>query len=315
MKNLRRDFERLCFKNRNKGIPNLMLYICVGAAVVYFLSMVNGGNVVYDLLCFDKAKILKGQVWRLFSYVLTLELGSSPLWVVIGLYCTYMLGRAVENSWGTFKFNLFYLVGILLMDVFALIFCPMETVIYTVDGLSYEVPQEAFHYFYSGNIAYYLDLALLISFATLYPDAQFRIFFIIPIKAWVLGLLYLVLNAIEVINLCIPVFMFPHCFFPLVGFANYLLFFGKDVANLIPVTWRIRFKRITRKKSSPKVKTGTTPFRTPAPEKKVVTFTHCCTVCGRNDTENPDLEFRYCSRCRGYHCYCQDHISNHEHVQ
>lgn len=315
MKNLRRNFERLCFKNRNKGIPNLMLYICVGAAVVYFISMVNGGSVVYDLLCFDKTRILQGQVWRLFSYVLTFEIGGSPLLVVIGLYCTYMLGRAVESSWGTFKFNLFYLVGIVLTDIFAMIFCPTGNVNYIVNGVVYPISPYSFQSYYAEHMAYFLNLTLLISFATLYPDAQFRIFFIIPIKAWVLGLLYLVLNAIEVINLCIPVFMFPHCFFPLVGFANYLLFFGKDVVNLIPVTWRIRFKRITRKKSSPKVKTGTTPFRTPAAEKKVVTFTHCCTVCGRNDTENPDLEFRYCSRCRGYHCYCQDHISNHEHIQ
>lgn len=315
MKNLRRDFERLCFKNRNKGIPNLMLYLCIGAAVVYFMSLANGGEVIYDLLCFDKAKILQGQVWRLLTYVLTFEIGGSPLLVVIGLYCTYMLGRAMESSWGTFKFNLFYLVGIVLMDVFAMIFCPLEMVNYTVDGLLYQVPAEAFQMYYAEKMAYYLNLTLLISFATLYPDAQFRIFFIIPIKAWVMGLLYLLLNALEIYNMCYPIFMFPHCFFTLVCFGNYLLFFGKDIINLVPITWRTRIKRGTKKKVSPKVKTGTTPFRTPPAEKKAVTFTHCCTVCGRTDTENPDLEFRYCSRCRGYHCYCLDHISNHEHVQ
>ena len=38
-----------------------------------------------------------------------------------------------------------------------------------------------------------------------------------------------------------------------------------------------------------------------------------CAVCGRTDTDYPELEFRYCSRCVGYHCFCQDHINNHVH--
>ena len=44
-------------------------------------------------------------------------------------------------------------------------------------------------------------------------------------------------------------------------------------------------------------------------------YTHKCTVCGKTDVDSPDLEFRYCSRCNGYHCYCQEHISNHTHIQ
>ena len=38
-----------------------------------------------------------------------------------------------------------------------------------------------------------------------------------------------------------------------------------------------------------------------------------CAVCGRTDVDHPELEFRYCSRCVGYHCFCQDHINNHVH--
>ena len=71
MKNLRRGFERFCFRNRDKGIPNLMLYIAIGNAIVLVMSMINGGNALYDLLCFDKSKILQGQVWRLLTYVFT----------------------------------------------------------------------------------------------------------------------------------------------------------------------------------------------------------------------------------------------------
>ena len=42
-------------------------------------------------------------------------------------------------------------------------------------------------------------------------------------------------------------------------------------------------------------------------------YHHKCAVCGRTDTDYPDLQFRYCSKCAGYHCFCQDHIFNHVH--
>ena len=300
MKNLRRKFDRYCFMNRNKGIPNLMLYICLGSGLVYLMSMMNGGSVLYDLLSFDKGKILQGQVWRLFTYIFTYNIGSNPILVIIGLVCFYSLARAIENAWGTFRFNLFYLTGVILMDIFAMICSPAWNgqLVAESDIIAY-----MFHGFYSSRMAYYLHMTMLIGFATMYPDTRFLIFFIIPVKAWILGLLYLVINAIEMFNLIYPSFLFPHCLFPLVGFANYILFYGSDVKNLIPLSWRIKAKRKAQKP------TGTIPFR---PAEKP--HTHKCSVCGRTDVTNPELEFRYCSRCSGYHCYCQDHINDHSHI-
>ena len=46
MKNLRRSFERFCYKNRNKGIPNLMLYICIGTAIVYLMSIFSNNYIL-----------------------------------------------------------------------------------------------------------------------------------------------------------------------------------------------------------------------------------------------------------------------------
>ena len=61
------------------------------------------------------------------------------------------------------------------------------------------------------------------------------------------------------------------------------------------------------------------PFRPQAsqsaPQPQKAAYTHRCTVCGRTDVSDPELEFRYCSRCKGYYCYCQDHINNHTHIQ
>ena len=67
MKNLRRSFVRFCYRNQNKGIPNLMLYLAIGNLIVYFFSLADPSNAIYGLLRFDGTKILHGQVWRLIS--------------------------------------------------------------------------------------------------------------------------------------------------------------------------------------------------------------------------------------------------------
>lgn len=305
MGNLRKNFERFCYKHRGKGIPNLMLYIVIGSAIVYLLSLVNGGSVLYEQLRFDKGLILKGQVWRLLTYVFTYTPGSNPLLIMVGLYFFYYLSRSIEMTIGTLKFNLFYFSGMLMMDVFAMVFCPTTSV--TIAGSL--IPVEYFSVIIYGDMALYLHLSLLLLFATTNPGAQFLIFFIIPVRAWLIGMLDLLLLAISVFNMSFPLPLFPHNLFPLVGVLNYLLYVGKDVLNLFPFLQGIR----RRKPQQSKPKTGTIPFgkktaSTPA-------YTHRCTVCGRTDVSDPELEFRYCSRCNGYYCYCQDHINNHTHVE
>ncbi len=292
MKNLRRSFERFCYKNRNKGIPNLMLYICIGTAIVYLMSIFANNYVLYNLLCFNRQAILHGQIWRLFTYPLTL-LQDNILFQLITLVCYFSLGQAMERLWGTFKFNLFYLTGVVLMDIYSMVFnC-------------------------TANV-YYLNMSLFLSYATMYPQASFLLFFIIPIKAWVFALIDLVIVFTGLFAMPFT----PYNFFPVIALANYFLFFGKDVLNVIPVSWianlRRLFRKITPAKKSgrPKVipfpSAGSYEATTATPK---APYTHRCTICGRTDVSNPELEFRYCSRCKGYYCYCQDHINNHSHIQ
>lgn len=315
MKNLRNRFERFCFKHRNKGIPNLMLYIALGNALVIIMSMINGGGVLYELLCFDKEKILQGQLWRLVTYIFT-QSGGGYLELIF-LYFFYMLGRHVEYSMGTLKFNLFYFSGVILMDIFAMIFCPVipngpltET---TYSFLTSVLPVY-------WQMAYYLHLTLILTYATTHPDSQFMIFFIIPVRAWLIALIYLLLEFISVFNLSYPVLYFPHNLFPLVALANYFLFMGKDVANLLPLSWRVKAKRMSHRKAKKQTGPKVVPFPSAGTHNTANVnakgpYTHCCTICGRTDVSDPDLEFRYCSRCQGYHCYCIDHINNHTHVE
>ena len=287
MKRKSNAFARFCFKHRDKGIPNLMLYICLGTGLLYFLTLTAGNYSIYDYFVFDRALILQGQVWRLISYPLTYWV-ASPIMMVLFMFCYYSIGRAMENTWGTFRFNLFYLCGIVLMDVYCMIFnCQADVT--------------------------YLNLSLFLSYATMYPDARFLIMFIIPIKAWVLALVYLVMILFGFVF-----DTFPYNLFSIISVANYFLFFGSDVLNVIPRSWRANFRRLFKKKGAkgpkviPFVNAGSYEASVAKPH---APYTHRCTICGRTDVDSPDLEFRYCSRCNGYHCYCEDHISNHAHIE
>ena len=296
MKNLRQRFNRFCFRNRDKGIPNLMLYISLGSALVYLLSEIAGNYSLYYLLMFDRDLILQGQIWRLISYPLTYNAGNILMTALI-LFCYYSLGRAMENQWGTLRFNLFYLTGIVMMDVYCMIF-----------------PCQA-------SVAY-LNLSLFLSYATMYPNAGFLLFFIIPVKAWIFAL-------IDLVSVLFSLLFdsFPYNLFSVISLANYFLFFGKDVLNVIPMSWRANARRLLRKgKNSVTNKTSHTdrPKTIPFPSagsyeatiaKPKEPYTHRCTICGRTDISDPDLEFRYCSRCKGYHCYCIEHINSHTHIQ
>lgn len=288
LKNLRRQFDIFCYKNRNKGISNLMLYIVIGNAIVYIMSNIAGNSVLYYLLRFDRAAILHGQVWRLITYPLTYSI-NSPLLMLISLFCYYSIGRVMEHYWGTLRFNLFYLTGVVMMDVYCMLFGGTASVTY-------------------------LNLSLFLSYATLFPDAQFLLLFIIPVKAWLFALVDLVIVLVDLVTL-----PFPYNLFSVISLANYFLFFGKDVLNVVPLSWRQKLRGSFGKKTS----------KPAAQRPKVIPFdahprqaarqepphTHRCTVCGRTDASHPDLEFRYCSRCKGYFCYCEDHISTHNHIQ
>ena len=310
MSKLRSNFERFCYRHRNKGIPNLMLYISIANALVYLFSVFDKSNTLYNIFCFNRDLILHGQVWRLITCVCTSVFGyGNILFVAVGLICYYSLGRAIENIWGTFRFNLFYFTGILLMDIFAMAFGGVQ---FSVGDTVY-VMDPGFY----ADLGSYLNLSLFIAYATLYPQSQFLILFIIPVKAWIFALVYLGITLVQVLSMSFPSMIFPHNLFPLVALSNYFLFFGKDVANVIPLSWRINTGRLFKKKAK---KTGTVPFPHAGSYKATTAtakapYTHRCTVCGRTDLSHPELEFRYCSRCKGYFCYCEEHISNHNHVQ
>lgn len=321
MSNLRRDFNRFLFKNRNKGIPNLMLYIAIGNLIVYFFSRQADGLQLYNWFCFDASLILKGQVWRLFTYIFTFgyEYSTGVLGfflMLIALYFYYWLGKMLEATWGTLRFNLYYLSGVLLMDAAALI------VRLAFPRISLSIPVTVT----------YLNLSMFLAVATLIPDQRVMLMFFIPIKMRWLALVYFGLTLYEVANgiysaviywvkynsAYIGIFWLCVALFPLIALLNYFLFLGKNVRSLLPQSWqRSRANRKASRDFRAKVNAEPNPdwaknYRSSTGERP---YRHKCTVCGRTDTDYPDLEFRYCSKCAGYRCYCIDHINNHVHIQ
>lgn len=279
---MKRKFEQFCYRNQDKGIRNLMLYVAIGNLIVYFLTVIDPSKTIYSLLYFDRTKILHGQLWRLVSYVFTMinDSGSvNTLLSFVTLFCYYQIGQMLENQWGVLRFNLYYLCGVVLMDLGGLL----------LGG---------------GASCYYLNLTLFLAIATILPDLQFLLFFIIPVKAKYFAWVYFGLTALSLIQGVLAMLrmlsagiVYLAWVFPLIALANYFLFFGKDVSNVLPDFLRYR------KPKKPKFTQSQTK-----------TYRHKCTVCGRTDAQYPNLEFRYCSKCRGYYCYCQEHIGNHVHI-
>lgn len=317
MSNYSRDFNRFLARNRDRGIPNLMLWLCAAAMGVYLLSLLGnmGGQfaVLGQLagwLKYDASLILKGQVWRLVSFVFTFLIDtqgvsiSGLLLSVISVMFYTWLGRTLEAAWGRLKFNLYYFSGILLLSLTALL---LQLIFpdYPIRSVS----------------TYYVNLSLFIAVATIIPEQRVLFMMFIPIKMKWLAIVDLALTTLSVLQGMDVALMMGQAYggriglvcalcalLPVVGLLNYLLFFGRDIGNL--------FGRRVNRYVPPR------PPRQPAavPGRSTRTTTgqsyhHKCTICGRTDTDCPGLEFRYCSRCRGYFCYCIDHINNHEHVQ
>ena len=205
MKDLRRRFERFCLKNRGKGIPNLMLVIAIGNLAVFALSYIDPSNIVYSYLCFSRSAILRGQVWRLFSYIFTYlndVRGAGLLLAAVSLFCYYQFGKILESYWGTFRFNLYYLTGLVLTDLAAMLLG-------------------------AGADATALNLSLFLAVATIAPEAKVLLFFFIPIKMKYMAWVYLGFTVLNVFSsLQLASFLSFYWLLPVVPLLNYFLFFG-----------------------------------------------------------------------------------------
>ena len=287
MKKLVKAVDRFCYRHPRFGIPNLMIYIVIGNVIVWLFSLMDRSGTLLRALMFSPYDILHGQVWRLVSFALMPHTGG--FLALIAFYFYYFIGSNIERQWGSGKFTIYFLCGVVLTVIYGFI-------LYFAYGGGETL---------SGGIgafvsAYYIYLSLFFTFATLWPDMQVLLFFIIPIKMKWLAILDAALFVYDIILIQPLGFKL----LPVVAVLNYLLFFGGWLFDYFsPARARQRRKTVNFKNEVRRIQY----------EQKTRPYNRRCEVCSRTDTDDPELEFRYCSRCAGYHCFCIDHINDHRH--
>ncbi len=261
-------------------IRNLTMYLLAGYAIGYLLSFTMPQLLTYFTL--EPALILKGQVWRLLSWVI-IPPNDNIIFVIFMMLLYYSLGNTLESYWGTFRYNVYIFSGILFTVIGAFI----------VNGLIGGIT--GFGSLYS---TYYINMSIFLACASIMPDYQLLLYGIIPVKMKWLAILDVVLLAVDAVQggLIIRIVI-------IASLLNFIIFFfcNRNLRGHSPK------QAVRRKKFQKQISRPQNQYAGGAK--------HRCAVCGRTELDDPTLEFRYCSKCNGNYEYCQDHLFTHEHVK
>lgn len=286
MKKLYEAVQRFCARHPRFGIPNLMLYIAIGNILVYVLQTFTAANdpMALHFLYMDPAMVLRGEVWRILTYVFV-PTGGGLFFVLISLYFYYWIGSTLERQWGSAKFTLYYVSGVLLTAIGSVLAYLISGVGFTVAG------------------ATYVNLSLFLAFACLYPNARVLLFFFIPVKmkwlAWLDG----------------AIFVYDIVRYALSGVWGGVVMAVLALLNFAVFIYPEAKYRVDRAAAQHRPQAVQYRARAKAAATPPKGYHHKCCVCGRTDESHPELDFRYCSRCAGYRCYCSDHIFSHVHFE
>ena len=281
--------DRFCAKHPRFGIPNLMLYIAIGNVAIGLIDNFSAFS-LSELLFFMRPAIFQGQVWRLVTFIfvpITGDFGilkfsipgTSFFMTVLSAYFYYWVGSMLEREWGTAKLNLFYFTGVALNIIFGLVL-----------GVS--------------SMAY-VNLSMFLAFAVLFPDMVVLFMFVLPVKVKWLAWIDAALFVWSILNYLL-LGLWVYALMPVVAILNFFIFFWQDFRYIFAKAKRranptvVNFKKAQKQAKKKARETGG--------------YTHKCAVCGITDADDPTMEFRYCSKCDGYYCYCANHINNHVHI-
>ena len=287
---LRRKLEKY-------AIPNLTLYLIICYGIGYLMQyLVPAG---YQYLMLDPFLVLKGQVWRLVTWILIPPDSSNIFFVLITLYLYYSLGGLLERSWGTYKYNVYLFSGLLFTILGAFVLCGYSVLMgaqptmYT--GL-YLLNNGSAVYF--GQFStYYINMSIFLACAASIPDVQVLLMFLFPIKVKWLGIVYGIILLVNCIQGGIATWIVV-----IFSLLNFLVFFLRSKGKMHLSVGQIRRQQEFHQKMRS------------AGQTKGITR-HKCAVCGRTELDGDDLEFRFCSKCNGNYEYCQYHLFTHEHVK
>lgn len=260
----------------------LIFAILIGYAINLFISPIS------EYLMFSAADILHGQVWRLVSWIFCVPLNGGYFFVFIFLICLIPMGRTLEMFIGTFRMNIYIIGGILLSDIGGLL-------VYAVFRMPVYLS------------TYYILFSMFMALAVCMPEAEVRIWFVLPIKMKWMLLIYVVELGYDIyvyfkmgVLMGMPAVGFVYSTEIIIAFLNLILFF------------LLSKPRMSRKQKK-RQREFQAQFRKPRPGSGIAR--HKCAVCGRTELDDPKLSFRYCSKCAGNYEYCQDHLFTHQHIR
>lgn len=282
------------------AIPNLSLYLILCYGCGYLISLINSSFFYY--LTLNPYLILHGQVWRLFTWILIPPSGLD-FWTIIMLYFYYSIGTNLERTWGTFYYNVYLFMGMFFMVLGSFLLmavCYIPNVGLYENILLFYGNMPTFFALASRSFStYYVNMSIFLAFAATFPEVQVLLMFIIPIKVKWMGIAYGVLLLVDFIQNSIID----------------RIVIGTSLLNFVVFFLMTRSAQIGMRISPRQVKRRREFNRETRKARPVSISKHKCAICGKNSEDNPEAEFRFCSKCNGNYEYCQDHLFTHTHVK
>ena len=309
------------------SLDNLPLLLVACSGIGYLLQRVMPGIVEY--LYLNPYLVLRGQIWRLFTWVLVPDGGfgsgfSGILMLAIVLYCYYILGCNLQYVIGRFRFNLYIFSGLLFTVIGCFVLYGVATVqfaevieylgengaedVFTIYGTTVVNGETVLlpSWWFRNVSTDQLKMSMLLAFAACCPEAVFRIQFLIPIKAKWLGILYAVILVYSFLmgDIASKIML-------VASLLNFIVFFfaTRDYRRISP---REQKRKMEYRQ---KVRQAQNAGNTSTYQGRTVITRHKCAICGRTELDDETLEFRYCSKCEGNYEYCSEHLYTHEHVK
>ena len=305
------------------AIPNLTLVLIIGYLVGFLVQISDRftGNNLLAMLTLDPWKILHGQVWRLFTWLIIPPSNyaslSGILFLVLMMWCCLSIGMSLERTWGTYKYNVYIFGGILFTIIASFASLGLIYVFRTYLGIgSVQNFADLLNTdFMPWNVfsTYYINMSIYIGFALTYPNNYVRFMFFIPMKMKWLGIIDLLYFGYDLFNGLLFIFS-KNGSLVIYGIISSLSVIAA-LLNIL-IFWLINLRRGSfsikqyrrRKKFEQDYVRGQTDFA-----KMKATAKHKCCVCDITDKDNPSIDFRYCSKCNGNYEYCQTHLFTHTH--
>lgn len=305
--NFLNKLERKCGQY---AVKNLINYLLIGYGIGYILELLSPD--IYSALQLSPALVMKGQVWRLFTWILTTP-ESLGFFTIFMFMFYYWIGHTLENYWGTFRYNVYMISGYLIMTIGAML----------IYGITYLTSGGTFAISLSMS-TYYVNMASFLAFATLFGDAQVLFMLIIPIKMKWLAIVDAVYLGYECLANIARYFQITGdaqqlAYYALNGYSRIdiaNIYFSNAIGIILSVMNFLIFFFATRnmKKYSPREAKRRFTYQKQMRNAQSIAK-HKCAICGRTSETNPELTFRFCSKCAGNYEYCQDHIYTHEHIK